>query len=271
MDAFWDYHSHDVYREDTFLEVFVRDLEQAKGLVILLSPFLTVRRLEFLQADIRKCIRKGLRFCVLVQARDERYSEDKAADRSEAGADRLRSLGVHVTFLPSVHEKLAVIDETILWEASINVLSHRDTSERINRFCGRIHAEKAIKEHNLYACEQCCNEVPGFGFPSVDALESLERKQLGEALKARRISFGLSQTKLAELVGLHRNCIAKIESGEQDARLSTIAHIYQALNLRMRLAPTFLLPQLDRITNHALSTSHECLQTNRRQKRCSGE
>jgi DNA-binding XRE family transcriptional regulator len=197
---------------------------------------------------------------VHAQAPDDRYAKDATADRTKAGAEMLLEFGAHVTLRRSVHEKLVVIDESILWEASLNLLSHRDTHERVNRFCGRIHAEKAIKKHNLYACEVCMT-IPGFGFP--DDLPALELKELGKTIAARRIAFGWSQLQLAEFSGVNRTVIAEIESGNRDARHSTLARIHRVLNLRISSCPTFLLPRLQPLVQGSMSTASECMRGRR--------
>lgn len=45
----------------------------------------------------------------------------------------IRELGVVVDLRTSMHEKFAIIDNTILWHGSLNILSHRDTSESMLR------------------------------------------------------------------------------------------------------------------------------------------
>jgi transcriptional regulator with XRE-family HTH domain len=55
----------------------------------------------------------------------------------------------------------------------------------------------------------------------------------------RRVQLGLSQKELAEKAGTHQSRISKIESAEQDVRLSTLIEIAEALEteLELRLLP----------------------------------
>jgi DNA-binding XRE family transcriptional regulator len=258
MDAFADYHSHDVYREDTFIEQFKLDLRSAKGLVICLSPFISSRRVETFEKEFRGCVRRGVRLCILTQA--PKYADDPSVARTEAGGEMLQALGAHFTYRAAVHEKMAVIDETILWDASMNFLSHLDTSERVNRYCGRVHTEKAIREHNLYSCGQC-KEISGFGFPSVEKFESEEQARIVGAIVARRIAFGWSQRQLAEACGVHRNEISALELGKTDARLSTLLRIANVLNLRMHSAPIYLMPRIHSVIEGSKAVDVQCLRS----------
>jgi hypothetical protein len=45
----------------------------------------------------------------------------------------LRDLGVAVDLRARMHEKIAVLDDRILWHGSLNLLSHRDTRESMLR------------------------------------------------------------------------------------------------------------------------------------------
>lgn len=48
-------------------------------------------------------------------------------------------------------------------------------------------------------------------------------KEAGERIKEKRLQFGYSQAKLAELVGVHRATISKFEAGRTDRMSSAIA------------------------------------------------
>ena len=45
----------------------------------------------------------------------------------------IRKLGIPVDHRARIHEKIAIIDGEILWHGSLNILSHRDTSESMLR------------------------------------------------------------------------------------------------------------------------------------------
>jgi ribosome-binding protein aMBF1 (putative translation factor) len=60
-----------------------------------------------------------------------------------------------------------------------------------------------------------------------------ERRRLLRALAKRREELGLSQTQVAARMGTSQSSVARLESGEADARLSTIERFSAALGVRL--------------------------------------
>ena len=58
-----------------------------------------------------------------------------------------------------------------------------------------------------------------------------ELLRLGRRVRACRKASGLSQEKLAELAGLHRNYVGFIERGERNANVKTLFALASALRL----------------------------------------
>lgn len=59
------------------------------------------------------------------------------------------------------------------------------------------------------------------------------RRALSEALVARRVHLGLSQTEVAARMGTSQSAVARLEAGEADVRLSTIERYAAALGQRL--------------------------------------
>ena len=57
----------------------------------------------------------------------------------------------------------------------------------------------------------------------------------GKLLRDRRMSLGLTQKQLAEMVGRERSYINRIEKGETDMQLSSFLRIAAALGIMLRL------------------------------------
>ena len=58
-------------------------------------------------------------------------------------------------------------------------------------------------------------------------------KKLGEKIAIYRKRQKLSQEMLAELSGLHKNCIGSIERAEKNASIQTVYKIAKALNMTL--------------------------------------
>ena len=70
------------------------------------------------------------------------------------------------------------------------------------------------------------------GFPTlVEA--ALERRRLLRALATERESLGLSQTEVAARMGTSQSSVARLESGEADARFSTVERFASALGRKV--------------------------------------
>lgn len=58
-------------------------------------------------------------------------------------------------------------------------------------------------------------------------------KKLGDRLREERINQNLSQERLAEMAGVHRNYIGLIERAELDPAISYIEKIAKALKVKI--------------------------------------
>ena len=67
---------------------------------------------------------------------------------------------------------------------------------------------------------------------SVKLTKNRVLKNVGESVRYRRTSAGLSQEKLAEKADVHRNYIGKIERGEQNLTVHSLIHIAKALRCK---------------------------------------
>jgi transcriptional regulator with XRE-family HTH domain len=60
------------------------------------------------------------------------------------------------------------------------------------------------------------------------------RKQFGDAVRRYRIAAGLSQERLAQLAGIHRNYAGAVERGERNIAILNMARIAAALGIKLR-------------------------------------
>lgn len=236
--------THRILTHETFLAEFIADLSQARGLVLIQSPFITVRRVEKLKPFLKDCLSRGIRVCVFGQLpKDKRgrsSAEDARIDALESATTILRALGVHVTLVAQIHEKVAVIDESIFWDGSLNILSHFDTAERMTRWVSRSKVTEAISLHGLNACAEC----PSSTF-SLDGTAASAADGIAFDLAKRRKELGLTQQELAARARVAQYIISSVESGRRDIQLTTLERLAKALGLSLRLIPWYLIPSTD--------------------------
>ena len=61
------------------------------------------------------------------------------------------------------------------------------------------------------------------------------RQALADALVARRLELGLSQTEVAARMGTSQSAVARLEAGTADTRLSTLERYAMTLEMRLDL------------------------------------
>ncbi len=121
-----------LYNEDTFYARFASDLKKCHSEVIIESPFITSRRLDLLIPSLQKLKSKHVR--VTINTRDPETHDDENMRREARFAlSKLQHMGVNVLFTGGHHRKLAIIDRTILYEGSLNILSQNNSCEIMRR------------------------------------------------------------------------------------------------------------------------------------------
>lgn len=120
-----------LFDNNSFYKAFERDLRRAKQSVIIESPFITSRRMEQLLPILIKLCHKGVR--VVVNTRNPEEHHEEYMIQAEGAVAAMQSIGIKVLYTVKHHRKLAIIDDEILWEGSLNILSQGDSCEVMRR------------------------------------------------------------------------------------------------------------------------------------------
>jgi hypothetical protein len=120
-----------LFDNNTFYKAFERDLRRARQSVIIESPFITRRRMEHLLPLLAKLRHKGVR--VVVNTRNPEEHNEEYAIQAEDAVASMQDIGIKVLYTVKHHRKLAIIDEEVLWEGSLNILSQGDSCEVMRR------------------------------------------------------------------------------------------------------------------------------------------
>ena len=122
----------ELYDEQSFYKRFIHDLKQAKREIIIESPFIASKRTDSLLPILKKLCKYGVR--VRINTRNPNHHDKVLRIQAWMSIKKLRAIGVKVnTYNDMRHRKLATIDEKILWEGSLNILSQSRSKELMRR------------------------------------------------------------------------------------------------------------------------------------------
>jgi len=150
--------------EAFFYKAFWKDLSEAKSEVVIVSPFITQKRIATFEPIFRELHRKGVKTFIITKPFKE---QNLTRDLGKELKDNLRKLGIELITRSLSHEKLAIVDRKIIWHGSLNILSHKNTSELMVRFTTK---ENKFSEEVLKLC--------GINIPKI-----IEEKVIGEKIK----------------------------------------------------------------------------------------
>lgn len=132
---------HDEY---TFYQAFIHDLKKCKKEVIIECPFITSTRIEKLLLIFKELLQRKIRIHILT--RDPAEHDEFFRDQATNEILMLYELGVKFTLIKgNFHRKLAIIDRTIIWEGSLNILSQGSSKEIMRRIESKAMSKQLLK------------------------------------------------------------------------------------------------------------------------------
>lgn len=121
-----------LYDQDTFYPAFLKDLANCHSEVLIECPFITNRRLRTLLPTLEKLKARKVR--IAINTRDPRtHDEGHWQDDAHEAVSKLQHMGVQVLYTGNHHRKVAILDRSILYEGSLNILSQNDSCELMRR------------------------------------------------------------------------------------------------------------------------------------------
>jgi phosphatidylserine/phosphatidylglycerophosphate/cardiolipin synthase-like enzyme len=136
--------SSQLFNEKGFYKKFLKDLETCRSEVAIESPYVTTSRMEILLPVFQRLLHKKIKIQIVTRDPSEHENE---LFRHQATNEILvcKDLGIDVQLQSGFHHrKLAIIDRTILWEGSLNILSYSKSKEIMRRLEGGDHAQEMI-------------------------------------------------------------------------------------------------------------------------------
>jgi transcriptional regulator with XRE-family HTH domain len=238
-----------IYDHDDYWPVLVADIRATRGAVKMQVPYITQKGLDRWMPIFTECINKGKTVCLVLQ----RPPEWNKLERGLLSGDDLRRMrhfklmidslldsGVHVELREKIHAKFIIKDEDVLWEGSLNFLSHFDTTEHVRRSINRTEVNEVSKRHKLNDCENC------------KKVRSGHDSRLMELITKRREVMGLSQGDLAKAIDAVQSQVCRLESGETAPIHKLFLQVLCALRLRLVLVPDYLCGPVEKYVTDAI-------------------
>jgi superfamily II DNA or RNA helicase len=121
-----------IYNNDNFLTVFSNDILLAKNEVVIVNPYILIKRESFniikLLANI---IKNGIAVNIFTSA-EIAHRENERTDLNDM-YNYLRSAGINIILKANIHQKFIIIDQKTVWYGNINFLSYATEEENIMR------------------------------------------------------------------------------------------------------------------------------------------
>ena len=71
-------------------------------------------------------------------------------------------------------------------------------------------------------------------------VETMDLKEIGQAIKSRRATLGVNQRTVAELSGVAVNTLVAIERGEGNPQITTLMDILNTIGLQVEVKPKIM-------------------------------
>lgn len=120
-----------IFTEGTFYEAFRKDLTDAKESIVIFSPYITQNGTSRWMDILTHKVSQGVRVRLVVRPAGDQGGI--LEDGLEENIQDISKIGIVVDMRARMHEKFAMIDKSILWHGSLNIFSHRKTSESMFR------------------------------------------------------------------------------------------------------------------------------------------
>jgi len=132
-----------LYDQDSFYRQFHKDISRAHKRLIVESSFITTRRVASLLPILAKLRRRGVDIIINTKPLSEHTTG--LYEQALESVSLLQDIGVRVLFTNGHHRKLAVIDYSILYEGSLNILSQNDSCEIMRRIDDKTAVSEMIR------------------------------------------------------------------------------------------------------------------------------
>lgn len=130
-----------LFNEIDFWCAFNIDLRQCRKSVVLVSPFADAKSGRLVLERLAALVERGIAVTIYTRPPDS-FFNFSGKDQVERMLNEFSARGIKIVLVDKMHQKVALIDERICWEGSLNILSHKASLEQMRRLEGaRIAAQ----------------------------------------------------------------------------------------------------------------------------------
>ncbi len=119
---------HSIFDNNTFFPVYSADILAARSEILIVSPFVTKRRIL---SALNYVAAANAKVTVVTKPPENHAEKDKA--KIVECIELLTQHGITVKTKDRIHQKFAIMDQRIVWYGSINLLSYGMSEESIMR------------------------------------------------------------------------------------------------------------------------------------------
>ncbi|MHB9099345.1 MAG: phospholipase D-like domain-containing protein, partial [Syntrophales bacterium] len=120
-----------IFDNTTFLSVYQNDLLTVAREILIVSPFITRRRVSQMLPFLVAARGRDVKVVIVTRPASDFREKDRAS--LEETLSLFHAAGVNVAFKSNIHQKFAIFDQRIVWYGSINLLSFGRSEESIMR------------------------------------------------------------------------------------------------------------------------------------------
>lgn len=124
-----------LFNEIDFWCAFNIDLRHCRRSVVLLSPFADAKGGRLVLERLAALVEKGIAVTIYTRPPESSFNVS-AKVQVERMLNEFSARGIRIIFVDKMHQKVALIDERICWEGSLNILSHKESLEQMRRLEG---------------------------------------------------------------------------------------------------------------------------------------
>ncbi|WP_369388578.1 DUF5710 domain-containing protein [Streptomyces sp. CG1] len=120
------------------------DIERATTSIEIHCPFLDPNPVRRWSALLGRRVSEGARVVVYTRAAAEQ-GDDAGAERHQQRIDQLRAAGREVDFREGMHEKVLILDSSVLWHGSLSLLANAGPTDLMMRFTDPTSCERVSR------------------------------------------------------------------------------------------------------------------------------